>query len=72
MTLGANPTFVCKDRSGSSFAVTIKVAGGGFDVKGCKKGYTIVIPDARRFGVKDGKQGFVEVAAAKVKVFAHR
>jgi hypothetical protein len=72
MTLGANPTFICKDRSGVSFAVTIQLPEeeeGKFPhVKGFKKGYTIVIKEARRFGVKDGKQGSVRVGVEDVEV----
>jgi hypothetical protein len=72
MTLGANPTFICKDRSGVSFAVTIqlpeKEEGKFPHVKGFKKGYTIVVKDAKRFGVKDGKQGSVRVGVESVEV----
>ncbi|KAF8864528.1 hypothetical protein BDZ45DRAFT_613580 [Acephala macrosclerotiorum] len=69
MTLGSNPTFICKDRSGASFALTLKlprhmqkedVRGGGLDFKAYKKGWTIVVKRPARSGVKDGKQGFVE------------
>jgi hypothetical protein len=37
-------------------------------MRGFKKGFTVVVPGARRSGVKDGKQGFVEVAVRSVKV----
>lgn len=69
MTLGSNPTFICKDRSGASFALTLKlprhmqkedVRGGGLDFKAYKKGWTVVVRCPARSGVKDGKQGFVE------------
>jgi hypothetical protein len=73
MTLGANPTFICKDRSGISFAVRIllpeKKEGKFPHVKGFKKGYTIVVKDARRFGVKDGKQGSVRMGMESVEVY---
>jgi hypothetical protein len=72
MTLGANPTFICKDRSGTSFAVSIQLSGKGEGkfphMKGFKKGYTIVVRGARRFGVKDGKQGSVRVGVEGVEV----
>jgi hypothetical protein len=72
MTLGANPTFICKDRSGVSFAVTIqlpeKEEGKFPHLKGFKKGYTIIVKGARRFGVKDGKQGSVRVGVEGVEV----
>jgi hypothetical protein len=72
MTLGANPTFICKDRSGVSYAVTIqlpeKEEGKFPHLTGFKKGYTIVVKDARRFGVKDGKQGSVRVGMEGVEV----
>ena len=73
MTLGANPTFVCRDRSGISFAVTIQLSEKGgeegkFDVKGFKKGYTIVVKGARKFGVRDGKQGSVKTGRDEVEV----
>jgi hypothetical protein len=71
MTLGANPTFICKDRSSVSFAVTIqlpeKEEGKFPHLKGFKKGYTIVVKGARRFGVKDGKQGSVRVGVEGVE-----
>ena len=33
-----------------------------------KKGFTVVVPNARRSGVSEGKQGFVEVPVGDVKV----
>jgi hypothetical protein len=73
MTLSTNPTYVCKDKSGSSFAVTLKPADDGtgvpsFEVKGFKKGHTIVIRRAKRYGVKEGKQGFINAGMEDVKV----
>jgi len=70
MTLSTSPTFILKDRSSTSFALTLKlpkneiqegVRGGGYDVKGFKKGFTVVVKGARRSGVKEGKAGFVQV-----------
>lgn len=69
MTLSTNPTFICKDRSGAPFALTLKLPrhmqkddmrGGGLDFKLYKKGWTVVVRRPVRSGVKDGKQGFVE------------
>lgn len=72
MTLGINPTFICKDRDMVPFAVTIKLdataKGGNFDVKSCKKGYTMAIRDAKKYGAKEGKQGFIETTMDKIKV----
>jgi hypothetical protein len=77
MTLSTSPTFICKDPSGSPFALTLRipaalvkagVQGGGYDVSGFKKGFAVVVPGARRSGVSEGKQGFVEVPVGEVKV----
>jgi hypothetical protein len=69
MTLGTNPTFVCKDRDNSPFAVTIKLGSGeNFDAKACRKGYMMAIRGARKFGVKEGKQGFVETSVGMITV----
>jgi hypothetical protein len=77
MTLSTSPTFICKDVSSTPFALTLRipaasitegVRGGGYDVRGFKKGFTVVVPGATRSGVKEGKQGFVEVAVGSVKV----
>ena len=73
MTLSTNPTYVCKDKSGASFAVSIKLADVGsavpkFEVKGFKKGYTIVVRGAKRYGVREGKQGFVNAVAEDIMV----
>lgn len=62
--------------SGTAFALTLRVPvevrteerGGGYDVKGFKKGFTVVVRGARRSGVKEGKAGFVEVGTEGVKV----
>ena len=71
MTLATNPTFVCKDRDIVPFAVTIKLdsnpQGERFDVKACKKGHTMAILDAKKYGVKEGKQGFIETTPGKIK-----
>jgi hypothetical protein len=72
MTFGTNPTYICKDRDVVPFAVTIKLNSSAkeepFDVKSCKKGYTLVISDAKKYGVRDGKQGFVETAPEETRV----
>lgn len=77
MTISTSPTFICKDFTGQSFAVTVRLSpdevkpeirGGGYDVKGWKKGYSVVLRDAKRSGVSDGKQGFVEVKKEDVNV----
>jgi hypothetical protein len=72
MTLGTNPTFICKDRDMVPFAVTIKLNSSFkteiFDAKTCKKGYTMAIREARKYGVKEGKQGFIETIPGKIKV----
>jgi hypothetical protein len=77
MTLSTSPTFICKDPSGSPFALTLRipaalvkagVRGGGYDVSGFKKGFAVVVSGARRSGVGEGKQGFVEIPVGEVKV----
>jgi hypothetical protein len=77
MTLSTSPTFICKDPSGTPFALTLRipaalvkagVQGGGYNVSGFKKGFTFVVPNARRSGVSEGKQGFVEIPVGGVKV----
>lgn len=70
MTLSANPTFVCKDKSSQSFAVTIKPRSGAppFDSKPFKKGYTMVVSNARIHGIEGGKQGFISTTPEHVKV----
>jgi hypothetical protein len=72
------PTFICRDRDGISFAVTIKLPPGdeSFDVKPFKKGLVVVVRGARRSGVREenaevgqkAKQGFVEVGREVVGV----
>jgi hypothetical protein len=77
MTLSTSPTFICKDPSNTPFALTLRipaalvkqgVQGGGYDVSAFKKGFTVVVPGARRSGVSEGKQGFVEIPVGQVKV----
>jgi hypothetical protein len=77
MTLSTSPTFICNDPSNTPFALTLRipasqvkqgVQGGGYDVSAFKKGFTVVVPNARRSGVGEGKQGFVEVPVGEVKV----
>lgn len=33
--------------------------GHDFDIKKLKKGHTVVVPNPRRHGVREGKQGYV-------------
>ncbi|KAL2069000.1 hypothetical protein VTL71DRAFT_15338 [Oculimacula yallundae] len=77
MTASAAPTFILKDRNNVSFALTLRipadeikesVLGGGLDVSGFKKGFTAVVEDARRSGVKEGKSGFVVAPSGSVKI----
>ena len=83
MTLSTSPTFICKDPSGTPFALTMRipshlvkegVRGGGYDVSRFKKGFTVVVREGlggervRRSGVSEGKQGFVEVGIEGVLV----
>lgn len=78
MTVSASPTFILKDRDNVSFALTLRIPpdeikenlpGGGLDVRGFKKGFTVVVEGARRSGVKEGKAGFVVAPSGSVKVF---
>lgn len=113
MTLGSDPTFICKDAAGTSFAVMIKLgapltpsqlegsrvdengrrlmdgkglgsgamgkekgkeekgkgdAGREFEIGLCRKGWTVVVREAERSGVKDGKQGHVRVRWEDLRV----
>jgi hypothetical protein len=72
MTLSTNPTFICKDRTDSPFAVMVKfdgyTSGLPFDVKACKKGYTMCVARARRSGATEGRQGFVKAEVGDVIV----
>ncbi|KAK2627117.1 hypothetical protein QTJ16_003083 [Diplocarpon rosae] len=77
MTVSTSPTFILKDRSSTSFALTLKVPadrvqagvpGGGFDVRAFRKGFTVVVPRAKRSGVKEGKAGFVQTPSGSVQI----
>lgn len=52
------PTLILRDRDSSSFAITFEEA---VDLKGWRKGYTLVVEGARRTEGKEGKRGFVVV-----------
>ena len=53
------PTLILRDRNSSSFALTFE---GAVDLKGWRKGYTLVIEGARRTEAKEeGKRGFVRI-----------
>ena len=52
------PTLILRDRNSSAFALTFE---GGVDLKGWKKGHTLVVENAKRTEGKDGKRGFVRV-----------
>ncbi|KAB8295073.1 hypothetical protein EYC80_007012 [Monilinia laxa] len=71
MTLSTTPTFICIDSANASFALTIILdapltpaqlegseSGNDFDIKKLKKGHTVVVPNPRRHGVRQGKQGY--------------
>lgn len=54
------PTLILRDRNSAAFALTFEE--GGVDLKGWKKGYTLVAENARRTESKEeGKRGFVRV-----------
>lgn len=53
------PTLILRDRDSSAFALTFE---GAADLKGWKKGYTLVVESPRRTEAKEeGKRGFVRV-----------
>ena len=52
------PTLILRDRDSSSFALTFEAS---IDIGGWKKGYTLVIENAKRTEGKEGKQGFVRI-----------
>lgn len=62
MTLSTTPTYICKDRDQREFAIKFVPGGGAkLDTKVMRKEHTIVVKNAKRSGVKDGKQGFVQI-----------
>lgn len=77
MTLSTSPTFVLKDRINVGFALTIKLPPplvdekkymGKFDASLFKKGFTAVVRNPVRKGVREGKLGFVETSVEDVVV----
>ncbi|KAH8597702.1 hypothetical protein B0O99DRAFT_64928 [Bisporella sp. PMI_857] len=69
MTFSDTATFICKDRTDTSFALKIHIPGpSSFDVKKLKKGMAVVVKGAERDGVKDGKQGFVGALADDINI----
>jgi len=74
MTFTNIPTFICKDREDVTFALKFHVPRDGKDlglevkevIKKLKKGVSVVVPGASRGGVKDGKQGFIEVRPEEI------
>lgn len=53
------PTLILRDRDSSAFALTFE---GEMDLRGYKKGYTVLVECARRTeGKEEGKRGFVRV-----------
>jgi hypothetical protein len=72
MTLSSTPTFICKDRDLDSFALKISLSHGmkieDFEHQKFKKGFTVVVKNARRGGVVNGKQGYIETKLEDVQV----
>lgn len=77
-TLSTSPTYICKDRNGQQFAVTVRIPpaeiksdlrGGGFDVTAWKRGWCLAIPNAKRHGVENGKQGYIVAEKKNIMVF---
>lgn len=67
------PTLIVTDRTGVDFAVLFDDVG--MSLKGFRKGYTIVIPGARRTDKGEGKKDIVQIeagAGAEVRVRAIR
>ncbi|SZF00074.1 unnamed protein product [Blumeria hordei] len=76
-TVSTSPTYICLDRVGAQFAVTIQlpphevkegVRGGGFDLAAWKRGWCLAIRRPQRFGVDTNKQGFIAVEKDDVMV----
>lgn len=74
MTFSHTPTIICKDRTNASFALKLDLdvrteAGKkAFSEMKLKKGTTIVVRDAKRNGVREGKQGYVQVGVDGLEV----
>ncbi|KAI0995225.1 hypothetical protein K3495_g12957 [Podosphaera aphanis] len=80
-TVSTSPTYICHDRTGAKFAVILRlppgeikegVRGGGFDLAAWKRGWCLAIPDARKSGERDGKQGYIPARRDDVFVFPTR
>ena len=60
------PTLIATDRSGVDFAITFEESG--FSLKGFRKGYTLLVPGARRTDREDlGKKAIVRVEEGRCK-----
>lgn len=72
MTLSDTPTFICKDRDSTTFALKIILPKNlgieRFEYQKFKKGLTVVVKNARRGGVVDGRQGYIETGLENVQV----
>ncbi|KAL3422241.1 hypothetical protein PVAG01_06397 [Phlyctema vagabunda] len=76
MTLSTNPTYILSDSSGQNFACVLRMpteaasegAGPKFEVESFKKKHTLVLRDAERSGVRDGKQGHVAKGIDEVMI----
>ena len=74
MTFSHTPTIICKDRTNASFALKLDLdvrteeGQKAFSGMKLKKGTAIVVKDAKRNGVREGKQGFIQVGVDGLKV----
>lgn len=74
MTFTHTPTLMCKDRTGTSFALKLKLdlrtqeGKELFKALKMKKGSTVVVHEPLRSGVVGGKQGFIECEANEIEV----
>jgi len=74
MTFSHTPTIICKDPTNASFALKLDLdvrteAGKkAFSEMKLKKGTTIVVRDAKRNGVREGKQGYIQVGVDGLEV----
>ncbi|KAK8071257.1 glycosyl hydrolase family 76 [Apiospora hydei] len=64
MTL-TKPTLIVTDRRGLDFAVTFE--DSSMDLKGYKKGYTMVVPRAQRTDREEGKKAVMRIEARDCK-----
>ncbi|KAK6839326.1 hypothetical protein PG987_005192 [Apiospora arundinis] len=65
MTL-TKPTLIVTDRRGLDFAVTFE--DSSMDLKGYKKGYTMVVPRAQRTDREEGKKAVMRIEARDCKL----